>query len=107
MAEAGTHEETDSEPKSAAPPRSSAWIWAALAAYVVFRLTIGVVRLPLGTPAPVLLLASAVVALGSIGLPIALLAALARAKVQGLRAVLLAGFGLALWFGLLAVMLLR
>jgi hypothetical protein len=103
MAETGTNEEPAAEPDSGAARPGAAWIWAALAAYVLFRWTVGVVRLPLGTPMGVLLFASAIVALGSIGLPIALIAALARAQVKGLIAGLIAALGLGLWFGLVAV----
>ena len=51
---------------------------AALGAYLAFRLALAVIRLPLGTPGWALALASAVVDLGAIGLPILAIVALVR-----------------------------
>lgn len=109
MAEAATNGEaaTDSEPASPVIGENRnglSRVLLALAAYALFRWALGVIRLPLGTPGPVLLLAFVVVALGSIGLPIAVIAELARARISGKAGVLVAALGLALWFGLVAVM---
>ncbi|MCC2669227.1 MAG: hypothetical protein K0Q72_1698 [Armatimonadetes bacterium] len=103
MAEAGTNEEPGGESKPGSGGSGLRWVWLALAAYILFRWTVGVVRLPISTPPGVLLPVSALVALGSIGLPIALIAALARVRIRGLIAVLIAVFGLALWFGLVGL----
>lgn len=109
MAEAATNSEAapDSGPASpAARGDQTGWrrVLLALAAYALFRWALGVIRLPLGTPGPVLLLAFIVVALGSIGLPIGVIAELARARISGKAALLLSTLGLALWFGLRALL---
>jgi hypothetical protein len=73
-----------------------------LGAYLLFRLLLGVIRLPVGTPTWVLGIAALVSALGGIGLPIATIAALVRANRSPRMALGLALVGLALWLGLLA-----
>jgi hypothetical protein len=105
MAEAATNAETAADPSSvaqapAAGTRAVSRVLLAVAAYALFRWALGMIRLPLGTPGPVLLAAFVVVALGSIGLPIAIIAELARARIPGRAGVLMALGGLALWFGL-------
>lgn len=109
MADAATNDGThvDAIPAaraSAKGPSALTRVLLALAAYAAFRWGLGVIRLPLGTPGPLLLVAFVVVALGSIGLPIAVIAELARARISGKTGVLVAAVGLALWFGLVAVL---
>jgi len=105
MAEAATNGDTTAEPGVPTPgPSANQRILLALAAYVLFRWALGTIRLPLGTPGPVLFLAFIVVALGSIGLPIAVIAELARARISGRTGVLIALIGLGLWFGLVGVL---
>lgn len=78
-------------------------VWGWLAAYLLFRLLIDVVRLPIRTPVPVLIVANLVVALGSIGLPVGAIAAFARLRTGlGARLLVVLG-GLCLWLGLAAV----
>lgn len=90
------------EPHTPKPaPASAALVW--LGAYALFRFTVGVLQLPLGTPDWVLLIANILVALGSIGLPIAGILALARLGVPWWRWLGLAVLGVALWIGLAAV----
>lgn len=72
-------------------------VWSALAAYALFRIALELIRLPAGTPGGELALASAVVALGSIGLPILVIAALAARRPSGAATVLTAFAGLGLW----------
>lgn len=104
MAETETNEGAPTDPKRvAAGPGGPNRVLLALAAYALFRWALGVIQLPLGTPGPLLLLAFIVVALGSIGLPIAIIAELARARISGKVGVLVAVVGLGLWFGLVAV----
>lgn len=74
-----------------------------LLAYLLFRLCIGVVRLPAETPPTAILLASGLVALGSIGLPIAALGAFAMRRRGVGVSLLVALTGLAAWLGLAAV----
>lgn len=77
-------------------------VWSALAAYALFRVALEWIRLPAGTPGGALVLASAVVALGSIGLPILVIAALAAVRPSGRVTVLTALAGLALWLAAVA-----
>lgn len=94
MAARAEPEQTTPSPGDARP----ALLW--LGAYAVFRFGVGVAQLPLATPGWVLLLANALVALGSIGLPIAGIAALSRLRAPAWRWLLLALVGVAVWLGL-------
>lgn len=73
-------------------PPGAALALAWLAGYAVFRLVAGLAQLPADAPAPAVAAATALVAVLSLGLPIAALAALARA---GVRPAALLGLGLA------------
>lgn len=77
----------------------------ALAAYALFRGTLELIRLPAGTPAWVLLLASAVVALGSIGFPILAIAAFAAERPRAGVALLTSLGGLLLWLAAVGMVL--
>jgi len=84
--------------------RSSDKVWLAIGAYALFRLALELIRLPLQTPAGVLVLASTLVALGSIGLPIGVIAALCAARPSGRSLALIALAGLGVWFAAVAGM---
>ena len=74
-----------------------------VAAYLLFRVALAAVWLPAATPWWVLAPAAALTALGSIGLPVAGIAALVRCRPSVPAAVGLTAAGLALWLGLAAV----
>lgn len=85
--------------------RNGSWARAAavLGAYLVFRWTLGVVRLPHATPAALLFVAACVSAAGAIGLPILGIAELVRRRISVLGALALVVAGLGLWFGTAAI----
>jgi hypothetical protein len=94
--------EGHSESTAAGSPAGAlGWVLAAAVAYLLFRLAFSF-QLAAGTPGWVIALATVLAAVGSIGLPIALLAALVRAVRSPLHGFLVALVGLALWFGLAA-----
>jgi hypothetical protein len=76
-------------------------LWVALALFALFRLGLGLLRLPPATPVAVLVLAAVVTALGAIGLPVLILGRLAlqvAARPRPLRAALgWLGVGLGVW----------
>ena len=94
-------EATDGTPAGAtAPPRHGVGqVIGVLALYVLFRWTLGVLRLPLGTPGWLLLIAGAVTAIGGIGLPIWGIASLVRVNRSVGAALGVAALGLGLWLG--------
>jgi len=77
----------------------SVWIW--LAAYLLFRSALTVIRLPPQTVPPVLIGAAAISAFGAIGLPIGIITALLSLRLPRSAAMGLAAAGLLLWIGLL------
>jgi hypothetical protein len=83
------------------PARALPWVLVSAVAYLLFRLAFSV-QLPAVTPGWLIALATVVTAMGSIGLPIALLAALVRGVRSPLHGFLIALLGLGLWFGLAA-----
>lgn len=95
--------DTDASPQNPppTPPREAGrTILAWLLGYLVFRFTVGVLRLPVHTPGAVLLVANLLVALGSIGLPIGAIAAVARSRpAVPLRLLGVVG-GIGLWLAL-------
>jgi hypothetical protein len=107
MAEAAVREKTepaDVGSAAAAPANAYRLVLATVGAYVLFRGTLAFLRLPLGTPDAVLLIASVFVAFGSIGLPIAVIAALAHARPSAGQSAFTACAGLALWFGVIGLL---
>ncbi len=76
-------------------------VLVAIGAYALFRYTLSVLRLPIGTPEWALAAASLVTATGAIALPIWAIASLTRALRGPGQSVLIAMAGFALWLGLL------
>lgn len=105
MDELTAGDEMDGSTREASPAGGKFALLApalSLAAYALFRGALELIRLPHGTPPLMLALASGVVALGSIGLPILVIATLVAGKPRAGITLLVAVAGLALWFGAVA-----
>lgn len=96
-----TAEDTTAKPDAAGEALRQAVLL--FGTYALFRLGIGVLQLPVRTPDWLLLVANLAVALGSIGLPIAGIAALSRVGAPVWKWLLLAAAGVAVWIGLALV----
>jgi hypothetical protein len=91
------------EAAAGAPARTgAARVALVLGSYVLFRWLLEVVRLPERTPAWALGIASLVVSVGAIGLPILAIVTLVRGSRSVRGALLTTALGLGLWLGLLA-----
>jgi hypothetical protein len=79
---------------------AAARVWLLLAAYLLFRWSVAVIRLPEATPGGVVGVAFVLTAAGSLGLPIAAIGALVLALRSAPPRIGVALLGLVLWIGL-------